>query len=58
MTTTAFFMNIYTGSVDDEDGWVEGGWPDFDARRDDGTLVEVRATTAKESEDYGDWIAV
>jgi len=51
-------MNIYTGSVDDEDGWVEGGWPDFDARRDDGTLVEVRATTAKESEDYGDWIAV
>ena len=53
MTTTTLFMNIYTGSVDDADGWDE-----FDARRDDGTLVEVRATTAKESEDYGDWIAV
>ena len=53
MTTTALFMNVFTGSVDSADGWDE-----FDARRDDGTLVEVRATTAKESEDHGKWIAV
>jgi hypothetical protein len=53
MTTTALFMNVHTGSVDSADGWDE-----FDARRDDGTLVEVRATTAKESEDHGKWIAV
>jgi len=53
MTTTALFMNIYTGSVDDADGW-----DDFDAGREDGTLVEVRATTAKESEDHGKWIEV
>ena len=53
MPTQAFFMNVFTGSVDSADNWDE-----FDASRDDGTLVEVRATTAKESEDHGKWIAV
>jgi len=46
-------MNVYTGSVD-----VADGWDDFDAWREDGTLVEVRETTAKESESHGKWIEV
>jgi len=53
MITPAFFMNVHTGSIDTADGWDE-----FDASRENGTLVEVRATTAKEFEDHGKWIEV
>lgn len=53
MMNPAYFMNIYTGSVD-----VADGWDDFDTCRADGTLVEVRKTTEEDSEYYGDWIAV
>ena len=53
MTTPALFMNVHTGSVDSADGW-----DDFNYWHAAGTLVEVRATTAKESEDHGKWIAV
>jgi len=53
MPTQALFMNVFTGSVDAADGW-----DDFDAGREDGTLVEVRATTEEESEEHGKWIEV
>jgi len=56
MTTPAFFMNVHTGSIDTIDGWDD--FEDFNYWRDAGTLVEVRATTEKESEDHGKWIEV